>query len=78
MFLGLEYATVIWETLSSSIVSFNVASTMDLTAFLGMSFLLCSMLMNSLLGLPRVFSGGQLKAGGVKQWSRRRWLFAVD
>ena len=43
MFWGLEYATVIWETLSSSIVSFSVASTMDLTAFLVMSFLLYSM-----------------------------------
>jgi len=74
MFLGLEYATVIWETLSSSIVSFNVASTMDLTAFLGMSFLLYSMWMNSLLELPKVFSGGALAEGGVKQWGRRSWL----
>ena len=29
MFLGLEYATVIWEMLGSSIVSFSVASTMS-------------------------------------------------
>ena len=67
MLLGLEYATVMWETLSSSIMSFNVASKMDLTAFLGVSFLLYSMRMKSLLGLPRVFSGGDLAAGGVKQ-----------
>ena len=61
MFLGLEYATVIWETPSLSIVSFSVASTMDLTAFFGMSFLLYSMWMNSLLGLEDVFRRG---AGG--------------
>jgi len=35
MFLGLEHATVIWETPSSSIASFSVASTMDLTRFFG-------------------------------------------
>ena len=74
MFWGLEYATVIWETLSSSIVSFSVASAMDLTVFLSMSFLLHSMWMNSLLGLPRVFSGGEMVAGGVKQWGRRSFL----
>ena len=64
MFWGLEHATVIWEIPSSSIVSCNVASTMDLTAFLGMSFLRYSMWMSSLLGLPRMFCGGELVAAG--------------
>ena len=71
MFLDLEYATVIWETPSSSILSFSVASTMDLTAFFGMLFLLYSMWMNSLLGLLRVFCRVELVAGGVKQWGGR-------
>ena len=68
MFWGLEYATVIRDTLSSSIVTFSVASMMDLTVFLGMSSLLYSMWVNSLLGLLRMFSGGELVADGVKQW----------
>ena len=63
MFFGLEDATVIWETPSSSIVSFGVASTADLTAFLGMSFWLYSIWMNSLLGLLRMFSGEELVTG---------------
>ena len=67
MFLGLEYATVIWETPSSSMVTFSVASTMDLSAFLGMPFLLYSIWMISLLELLRMSSGGELVAGGVNQ-----------
>ena len=67
IFFGLEYATVIWEMPSSSIVSCSVASTIDLTAFLGMSFLLYSMWMNSLLGLLEVFCGAGLVVYGVRQ-----------
>ena len=74
IFLGLEYATVIWEMPSSSIVSRSVASTIDLTAFLGMSFLLYSMWMNSLLRLLRMFYGGELVAGGVRQQGKRSFL----
>ena len=74
MFWGLEYATVIWEMPISSIVSCNVASTMDLTTFLGMTFLLYSMWMNSLLGLLRTFCGEELVVCGVRQWGRRRFL----
>ena len=62
--MGLEYATVIWEMPSSSIVSCSVVSTIDLTAFLGMSFLLYSMWINSLLGLLEAFCGGG--ASGVR------------
>ena len=73
-FLCVEYATVIWEMPSSLMVSCNVASTIDLTVFLGMPFLLYSIWINSLLGLLRTFCGGELVACGVRQWGRRRFL----
>ena len=58
MFLGLEYATLIWETSSSAFVSFSAASTMDLTDFFGMLFLPYFVWTNSRLGLLRMSSGG--------------------
>ena len=73
-FSGLEYATVIWEMPSSSMVSCSVASTMDLIAFLEMSFLLSSMWINGLLGLLRMFCGGELVARKVRQKGRRSFL----
>ena len=65
--MRLEYATIVWEMLSSSKVLEMVASPIDLTTFLGMPFLLHSLRMNSLLGLARASSGTKLVEGVVNR-----------